>query len=300
MGGFEGIHTILYAMFGRDGGLEREGMRRQVEACVLGGASGVAVLGLATEVSKLSVEERRRVVEWAVEDLGGRLPLAVTVFGRTPGEQIEALRHAEEAGAGWVILQPPPEPGMAEEALMRFFGSVVEAARIPVGLQNAPGLMGVGFSAAGLGEMVRRHANLAVLKAEGPATEVRAVAEATEGRVAVLNGRGGLELPDTFRAGASGMIPAPDCFDVLAAAWARMRAGDEAEGERLYGSVLPVIAFAMQGMDHLICYGKRVVAGRLGMGEVFDRGPGVAPSAFGLEAVGRFVGGLGRYPGLEG
>ena len=298
MSSFEGIHTILYAMFGRDGGLDRDAMRLQVEACVAGGADGIAVLGLATEVSKLSVAERRTVVEWAQEDLRGRLPLAVTVFGRTPEVQIEALRHAEVAGARWAVLQPPPEPGMGEDALMRFFGTVIDVAGIPVGLQNAPGLMGVGFSVAGLGEMARRHANLVVLKAEGPATEISDVVEATRGRVAVLNGRGGLELPDNFRAGAAGMIPAPDCFDLLVAAWGRMRMGDLEGGERLYGEALPVIAFAMQGVDHLVCYGKRVVAGRLGLGEVFDRAPGVSPTAFGLAAVARFVGRLGPYPVL--
>jgi 2-keto-3-deoxy-L-arabinonate dehydratase len=293
----QGIHAILYAFFGADGALDRAAMRRQAEACVAGGADGVAVLGLATEVGKLSTAERRQVVEWAAEDLAGRVPLAVTIFGRTPGEQIEAMRHAEAAGAAWLILQPPPEPGMAEAALAAFFAPVLEAARLPVGLQNAPELMGLGLSPETLGAVARRHANLVVLKAEGPATVVRRVVEETGGRLSVLNGRGGLELPDNARAGASGMIPAPDVFDGLVRAWAAMRAGDEAAGERAYAAVLPAIAFAMQGVAHLVCYGKRIVAGRLGLGPVHDRGPGMAPTAFGLAAVARYVAAAGPYRG---
>ena len=300
MDGFGGVHAILYAFFGADGRLDRDAMRRQARACVAAGAQGVAVLGLATEVGKLSAGERRQVVEWAAEDVGGRVPLAVTIFGRTPEEQIGAMRHAEGAGADWVVLQPPPEPGMAEAALARFFGGVIEAARVPVGLQNAPAFMGLGFSAEGLGGMARSHANLVVLKAEGPATEVARVVEETEGRLAVLNGRGGLELPDTMRAGAAGMIPAPDCLEGLVDACAAMRAGDEAGGEAAYRAVLPTIVFAMQGIDHLLCYGKRIVAGRLGLGAVHDRAPGVTPSAFGLEVIAREVGRLGPYRGFSG
>lgn len=295
---FEGIHTVLYAFFGPDGALDRAAMRRQAEACVAGGCHGVVVLGLATEVSKLSAAERQAVVGWAVDDIGGRVPLGATIFGRSPAEQIEAVRQAETAGAAWVILQPPPEPGMPEAALMRFFGPVIERARIPVALQNAPEFMGLGLSTENLSRMCRDHANLAALKAEGPSTLVQRVVDATDGRVAVLNGRGGLELPDNLRAGASGIVPAPDCFDGLAEVYARMKAGDGAGADRLYAALLPAVVFAMQGVDHLVCYGKRIVAERLGLGPVHDRAPCLAPTAFGMGVASRYAAALGPYRGV--
>ena len=259
------------------------------------GAHGVAVLGLATEVSKLSPAERRQVVEWAAEDVAGRVPLAVTVFGRSPAEQIEAMRHAEGAGAAWVILQPPPQPGMAEDELMRFMAPVLDAARVPAGLQNAPDLMGLGLSPENLARLAAAHPALRVLKAEGPATMVADVMERTGGRLAVLNGRGGLELPDTLRAGAVGMIPAPDCFDAQVRIYAAMADGNEAEAERLYRAILPAIVFAMQGVGHLVCYGKRLVAAWLGLGPVHDRAPAVLPTPFGMACVERFAAALGPY-----
>ena len=60
---FRGIYPMLYACFGRDDGLDRALMRAQVRAAVAGGTHGVAVLGLATEVGKLSAQERRLLVE---------------------------------------------------------------------------------------------------------------------------------------------------------------------------------------------------------------------------------------------
>ncbi len=291
-----GIWPILYAFFAADGSLDRGAMRRQVEACVAAGASGLAVLGLATEVAKLSPAERCRVVAWAAEDLGGRLPLMVTVFGETVALQAEALAHAAAHGAVVAILQPPRDPAMADAAVLaRFFGAVMQRAAIQVGIQNAPDYLGVGLDAGAIAMLARAHENFRVLKGEGPATLIERVVAATEGRLAVLNGRGGLELADNFRAGCTGLVPAPDCCDVLAAAWAAFASGDPSTGERLYRDALPAIAFVMQSIEHLVCYGKRLMALRLGLGAVHDRPPGLAPTPFGEAAVARFAASLGRY-----
>ena len=287
-----GIWPILYAFFTADDRLNRDAMRRQTEIVVRGGGHGMAVMGLATEVAKLTPAERRQVVEWAAEDLAGRLPLAVTIFGATPAEQSAAVAHAAANGAAWVILQPPRDPSITETGLIEFFGQVIEKAPVPAGIQNAPELIGVGLSPGGIAELARRHANFTVLKGEGPATLIARVVEETEGKLAVFNGRGGLELPDNLRAGCAGLIPAPDCFEAQVRIYEAMRRGDEAEAERIYRDILPAIVFVMQSVDHLICYGKRLTAARLGL-EVFDRAPGLAPNAFGLAAVERFARALG-------
>ena len=288
-----GIWPILYAFFGRDGALDRAAMRRQVQAVLAAGAPGMAVMGLATEVAKLSPAERRQVVEWAAEDLGGKIPLAVTIFGATPQEQSAAVAQAAACGAAWVVLQPPRIPGMAEAELLDFFSAVIDRSPVPAGIQNAPELIGIGLGPSAIAELARRCANFTVLKGEGPATLIARVVEETEGKLAVFNGRGGLELPDNLRAGCAGLIPAPDCFEAQIAIFEAMRRGDEAEAERLYREILPAIVFVMQSVDHLICYGKRLAAARLGL-EVFDREPGLAPNAFGLAAVARFARALGK------
>ena len=291
-----GIWPILYAFFGRDGALDRAAMRRQVRAVLAAGAPGMAVMGLATEVGKLSPAERRQVVEWAAEDLEGRIPLAVTIFGATPQEQSDAVAQAAACGAAWVVLQPPRLPGISEAELVEFFSAVIDRSPVPAGIQNAPELIGIGLGPAAIAELARRCANFTVLKGEGPATLIARVVEETDGKLAVFNGRGGLELPDNLRAGCAGLIPAPDCFEAQIAIYEAMRRGDEAEAERLYREILPAIVFVMQSVDHLICYGKRLAAARLGL-EVFDRDPGLAPNDFGLAAVARFAQALGPMKG---
>lgn len=284
---------MLYAFFGANARLDRDATRRQVQAFIRNGAHGMAVLGLATEVGKLSDAERRQLVEWVAEDLGGQLPLAVTVNAPSVEAQVDFARFAQSMGASWVILQPPPERNVGDDFLVRFFGSVADRVGLPVAIQNAPEYIGVGLTPDGIGELARNHANFRVLKGEGPVLMIRRVIEQTEGRITVFNGRGGLELTDNLRAGCAGMIPGADSFDRQARIFELMRAGREAEAEALYREVLPAIVFAMQSLDTLLCYGKRIAAHRLGLGEVHDRLPGMVPDAFGLACAGRYADALG-------
>jgi 2-keto-3-deoxy-L-arabinonate dehydratase len=293
-----GIHPIVYAFFDAAGGLDRELIRRQVAACLAGGAHGLACLGLATEVGKLTEAERHAVLETVSEAVAGRVPLAVTVFGRSVEEQAAFVAAAAAAGAGWVILQPPAIEGIDEAALLRFFGAVADASPVPVAIQNAPQFLGVGLSAESLLTLATQHPNVRLLKGEGSAVEIEQAIAATEGRLAVFNGRGGLELTDNLRAGCAGMIPAPDCFDVQVRIFEAFAAGRMDEAERLYRLILPAITFVMQSIPALLCYGKRLVALRLGLDleAVHDRAPALAPTAFGLDITRRLAAELGPLP----
>ena len=293
-----GIHPVLYAFFDEGGGLDRSAMRRQVEACVAAGVHGVAVLGLGTEVNKLDPRERRLLLDWTAEDLGGRLPLAVTVSEANVAGQTAFVRAAAEAGADWAILQPPPVRGMPESEYLRFFGAVADAAAIPLAIQNAPEYIGIGLSNRGLRALHQNHPNVVGVKAECAALDIARLIEDTEGVFRVFNGRGGLELTDNLRAGCVGMIPGVESVDVQARIFDLMCSGEGKDDERaedLYRTILPLLVFLMQSLDTLLCYGKRLAARRLGLGTVHDRGPARRPTSPGLASLERHAGRLGNF-----
>jgi 4-hydroxy-tetrahydrodipicolinate synthase len=290
---FSGIYPMQFAFFGPDGRLDRGAMRRQLEGCLAGGAHGVACLGLGTEVGKLSDAERRSVIDWVTADTGGRVPVAVTIAGATVEAQASLAAHARAAGASWLILQPPPERGLPEQHYADFFDRVMTRAGLPCAIQNAPEYLGVGLSPDSIRALARRQPNFVLLKGEGPALTIRRAIEAAQGALAVFNGRGGLELPDNLRAGCAGMIPATDTFDYQVRVFELMAAGEAAQAEAVYQRVLPAIVFIMQSLDQFLCYGKRIAAWRLGLGEVHDRAPALAPEPFGLECARRYAQALG-------
>lgn len=291
LSGIEGIYPILYAFFDANEGLDENLMRQQMRACLAHNPQGIAALGLATETAKMTTGERYQVMEWLAEETGDQCPMAITVAEPTVAGQIEFVRAAARARAAWVILQPPPSTGLSGLEYLRFFGRVADASPLPVAIQNAPGLIATSLSIDALHTLHRNHANVCLLKGEASAVDIARLIDQTGEAFRVLNGRGGMELPDNLRAGCVGMIPAPDCFDRQLAIWDAWQDGDEATADRLYAEIAPAIVFAMQSIPHLLCYGKRLTAARLGLdpGTVLDRAPALRPTDFGLEVVRRFA-----------
>jgi 4-hydroxy-tetrahydrodipicolinate synthase len=284
-----GIYPMLYAFYDDQERLDRDAMRLQVEKVVGAGVSGLAVGGLATECNKLSTAERRQMLEWVIEDNAGRLPISVTIAESSVAGQQEMARYAAELGASWVVLQPPPVKGASEAELIRFYGAVADAAALPVGIQNAPEYIGIGMSNQGFATLRRNHANVSILKAEGPATYIDQLMRDTDGDYHIFNGRNGMELVDSLRAGCVGMIPGVETCDIQSKIFAAFAAGDLAAADRQWLELVPLLTFLMHSIDHLLCYGKRLSAARLGMADVFDRGPAQKPTEFGTDLVQRWA-----------
>lgn len=294
----KGIHAILYAFFDADERLDREAMRQQVEICVRLGVAGVAVLGLATEVAKLSEAERRTLIDWTAQDIAGRAPFGVTIAGNSVAEQVALARHAEAAGADWVILQPPMVGSYGMDEYIAFFGRIADALSVPVAIQNAPAYFGRGLGPADVQRLVEHHPNIKLIKGEGSAIDIARLIETTGGRLPVFNGRGGLELADNLRAGCAGFILAPDTIDIALTAYRHFEAGRDKECEEAYAAMLPATTFVMQSLETLIAYGKRLFAARAGL-TVYDRAPALRPDAFGLRLIEEHAQRLGFFRDLD-
>jgi 2-keto-3-deoxy-L-arabinonate dehydratase len=283
-GSFKGIYPMLYTFFDAEGGIDRSAMNRQIDWCIESGAHGIAILGIVGEFPKLDVRERRALVEIVAEGVNGRVPLAVTVAETSVPGQIEFLKAAEAAGAAWTILQPPPIKGIPEIELVRFFGSVAEHAAKPVALQNNPVNLDVWLSNAGLSAVNRNHPNVWLLKGEGPVTVVHQCILETGGVFDVFSGLGGREITMSHRAGCVGCVPAPDATDIQVRIHELLTAGgheNEAKAEALHQSILPWIQYALHSPAHMLCYGKREFARRIGIEGVHVRAPALSPTEFG-------------------
>jgi 2-keto-3-deoxy-L-arabinonate dehydratase len=298
-GEFHGIYPMLYTFFDTAGGLDRVAMRRQVDACIKAGAHGIAILGIVGEFNKMDVRERLAVLECIAEDIGGRVPLAVTVPEPSISGQIAFVKAAEAARAAWVILQPPPVKGVPEAELVRFFGAVAEKTSVPVAIQNNPVNLDVWLSDAGLRTLNRNHPNVWLLKGEGPVTAVQRTIDETEGAFDVFCGLAGKELPMSLRAGCVGCVPAPDCIDLQVRLYEAMRTGTRAgedEAESIHRDLLPLLHFMTHSPEHMLCYGKRFMAKRLALTEVHPRSPCILPTPFGTMVADQHGAALSQLP----
>jgi 4-hydroxy-tetrahydrodipicolinate synthase len=277
---FKGIHAVLYALFDAKEQPDRAAMAAQMAWVREAGAEGVVVLGLATEVGKLSEAEKRLIIDWAVEDRGD-LPLGVTITGNSVAEQRALADHAVGAGADWLILQPPLAGTYGAGEYLDFFARVGADQPIPFAVQNAPQYLGRSLSADDLASLATRCPGFTHVKTETSAGDLAGLVALAGERLTVLNGRGGLEMTDCLRAGCDGFIVAPDVLRGVVECMARWRAGDKAGAEAAYAAFLPAATFAMQSLEHLACYGKRIFGLRAGI-TIHDRAPALRPTEAGL------------------
>ena len=286
-GHFPGVHCVLFALFDADQRLDRAAMAAQVAQVVAAGAQGITVLGLATEVAKLSFQERCDIVRWARVDAPD-LPLSVTIAGNSIADQRALIGVAEDAGADWLILRPPLAGSYSAAEYVDFFASVGQSAALPFAVQNAPQYLGRALSDDDIAALRQRCANFTQIKSETGPIDLAGLVARVGPDLLVLNGRGGLEMTDNLRAGASGFIVAPDVLPGVLACWQAWQSGDQAAAEAAYAAFLPAALFAMQSLEHLTCYGKRIFGLRHGI-VIHDRAPAMRPAAFGLDLARRYA-----------
>ena len=291
--GFFGVYPMIYSYFGADGRLDRGAIEREIEACIGVGVHGIAILGLVSEMEKLSGHERRELLDITAACVGDRVPLAVTLPEANVPDNIALARAARDMGAAWLILQPPPVRGASEAELERYFCDVIEGCDLPVGIQNNPVNMDLWVGNAALKRIHDRFPDRnKLLKAEGPAVGVWRMIHDTDGVFDTFAGLAGKELPTNLRSGCIGTIVGPEVVDVHVQIFERMANGgaeNEAAAERLYAEILPLITFVNCSVENYRCYGKRLFAQRAGLGEVHPRGPTVRPVPFGDEVVARYA-----------
>ena len=284
---FSGVHCVLFALFGAAGRLDRKAMAAQVAYIRQTPVSGIVVLGLATEVGKLTFEERSDIIHWARADAPD-MPLGVTITGNSVAEQQAMIEVAETAGADWLILQPPLAGSFAASEYVNFFAAVGQCAKLPFAIQNAPQYLGRSLSGEDIAALMALCPGFKIIKSETGPMDLAALVARQGATLTVMNGRGGLEMTDCLRAGCKGFIVAPDVLPGVLRCWAAWASGDQAVAESAYAAFLPAAIFGMQSLETLVCYGKRVFGLRAGI-VIHDRAPAMRPDAFGLQMAARWA-----------
>src|ERR1044072_1922629 len=95
---FSGAITALVTPF-RDGKLDDDRLREQVEFQIKGGIDGLVPVGTTGESPTLDFPEHERVIALTVEIAKGRVPVIAGTGGNATTEALELPNLAKRAGA---------------------------------------------------------------------------------------------------------------------------------------------------------------------------------------------------------
>ena len=143
---FTGLWAATITPFAADRTLDEAALRRDLDR--LTGdlrIDGIFCGGVMSEFWALSGAERRRLVEIVVDGCRGRCPVLAHTGHHSAAETIELTKHAERAGADFVVVINPYYPPAADEGLYRWFAQVCASTGIGVWLFDT-GYSGVSLS----------------------------------------------------------------------------------------------------------------------------------------------------------
>jgi 4-hydroxy-tetrahydrodipicolinate synthase len=199
---FDGVLPALITPFSADGAaIDEPALRAVVARAVASGVGGLVSTGSTGEVTTLTADERRRVLEVVVDEAAGRVPVVAGTTALTTADTITLSRHAERAGAAAVMVMPPFYGAPAWRETVAHFAAVADQVSIPLMYYHMPSASGTSPTLEQFVEL-RRGANVTSLKdSSGDAVLATALIQAGDAVPTYLNGADTL----TFAALAAGV-----------------------------------------------------------------------------------------------
>ncbi len=259
----DGIVPIIPTPFFPDGKPDWESLQRLVEFAHAAGACAICLPAYASEYYKLTEDERREAIARAVEYAGSRIPVIAQVNSAVPHTVIDAAATAAENGAVAICTAVPRVMPLREDDLFRFFARILESVQLPFLIQDF-NPSGVTLSARCVANLNSAFPHFRYIKLEEPmmATRVSEIADATDGRVGVLEGWGGMYMLELVRAGIAGVMPGLAVSDLLALSFRQARAQDFNSAYETFMHVCPQIVYSLQSMELFHHAEKRLLQAR--------------------------------------
>jgi 4-hydroxy-tetrahydrodipicolinate synthase len=136
---FRGVAPALVTPFTADDEIDEAAFRRLIDYQIDGGVSGLVVLGTTGENPTVTHDERRRLVDAAVDAADGRVPVIVGTGTNNTDESVAFSREAVDAGADGLLVVGPYYNKPSQEGFRAHVRTIAAGAGAPIILYNVPG-----------------------------------------------------------------------------------------------------------------------------------------------------------------
>lgn len=134
----EGSFVALITPFNADGSVDFGAFRTLLDWQAKHGTSAALIMGSTGEVSMLSPDERREIVERTAPMKTAGMKLFYGCTGTTTDASIAYLRHARASGADGAILAAPAYICAPEDDIEAYFLECADSVDLPLGIYNNP------------------------------------------------------------------------------------------------------------------------------------------------------------------
>jgi 4-hydroxy-tetrahydrodipicolinate synthase len=282
----KGVYLIAVTPFTQEGALDLESTDRMVDFYLNCGVTGLTILGIMGEATKLTAQESATFVQQVLKRVNGRVPVVVgaSAPGFAPMKALTA--RVMDLGAAGVMVAPP-HTLRTDDQIVAYFNMVGETLGpdVPWVLQDHPVSTGVQMSSSVILRILNSVNTCVMLKHEdcpglAKLTEIRAAsAQGSARRVSILTGNGGgLFLPEELVRGADGAMTGFAYPEMMVEVCRAYAAGDMNRAQDIFDAYLPLARYEQQAGVGLAVR-KHIMAQRGVIASAAVRKPGPKLSA---------------------
>src|SRR5580692_12739656 len=192
---FTGCGTALVTPFQRDQSLDEETLRKLVRRQIDAGIDFLVTSRTTGESPTLTRFQHLRVVEIAVEESGGKVPVLAGAGGYNTHEVIELANEIEERGADGILSVTPYYNKPTQEGLYQHYRAIAAATRLPIVLYSVQGRTSVNIEPSTLARLAQIENIVGVKEASGNIGQMANVIHEVPGHFTVLSGDDAVTIP---------------------------------------------------------------------------------------------------------
>ena len=202
---FTGCGTALVTPFQRDLSLDEETLRKLVRRQVDAGIDFLVPCGTTGESPTLTRAEHLRVVEIALEEARGKVPVLAGAGGYNTSEVIELARDLERMGVAGILSVTPYYNKPTQEGLYQHYKAIASEIRLPIVVYSVQGRTGVNVEPATMARLAAIENIVGVKEASGNIGQVATILNQVPSTFTVLSGDDSVTIP-VIALGGRGII----------------------------------------------------------------------------------------------
>lgn len=202
----KGAFPVLITPMKENEEVDYEGFRKNIDHFIDQGVAGLCVNGSTGEFVSLTKEEKFKLMEVAVEQVNGRMPLLVGTAAETTKDAIMYTEHAEKVGADGSLLINSYYAHPTDEEIYEHFKAVAKSVSFPVMIYNNPFTSGINIGTETILQVARDVENITHIKeSSGDITKLRDITRKGKDHIKTFCGSDDLIL-ESLLVGATGWI----------------------------------------------------------------------------------------------
>ncbi|MBR2937358.1 MAG: 4-hydroxy-tetrahydrodipicolinate synthase [Oscillospiraceae bacterium] len=223
-------------------GVDYAQFKRLLEWQVDQGIDALVICGTTGECSTLSDEEHRQVLKFAMDTVGGKVPMIAGTGSNDVAYAIELTQYACQIGYDAMLLVTPYYNKTTQNGLVATFTAIADASTKPVILYNVPSRTGVNIEPATYARLAEHPRICAIKEASGNISKIVETAALVGDKLDIYSGNDDQIVP-VLACGGKGVISV--LSNVLPAETSLMCkkffAGDVAGAMEMQKKYLPLI-----------------------------------------------------------